>query len=470
MQDQDKKDTPQQPSQQDGKQDISASDADVVIDDLALDDDDFEFDDVDLVDDVIDDLDDDFSGDDDWDDFVDDETMEPPAPTKRTFLQKYFNLIVFGIVGTIGGLWFLNTMSQPPASQTENQAVAQHEQSQDSQSLANEDATSPVEAEEQPQGFLVNPQLLDDPVAFDESNANDDTIATMPRHANGNMVADGDEGLPMPTPIAPEEFVDIKDAVVNEVAAAPEELTDGVAVPEEAAAVKADMSAVNEKEPIDLLSEADIEPQQTALTFMSEDELPDIVEPAQDDAEILNPQASASAAPSGVQEIDNLNTRIDELEEQIFNNNDHLTKKIDQLSQILIGMEQKMEKTPDAQIGNAQKSTEVVLNSSKNLNNTVIQTQKTLKTPPLPRRKVAVRADTVSERTLAPQAPPRPSISSQWALRSAQPGRAIISSRGGNDFKTIETGQRVSGLGIVRSIGLENGRWVVRGTDSIISQ
>ena len=58
----------------------------------------------------------------------------------------------------------------------------------------------------------------------------------------------------------------------------------------------------------------------------------------------------------------------------------------------------------------------------------------------------------------------------QWVLRSAQPGRAVLAQKETGDFKTVEVGDHVAGLGRIRSIQVENGRWVVRGSSGSVSQ
>jgi len=58
----------------------------------------------------------------------------------------------------------------------------------------------------------------------------------------------------------------------------------------------------------------------------------------------------------------------------------------------------------------------------------------------------------------------------RWVLKSAQPGKAVIAVKGSHDMKNIEVGQRVSGLGRIKSIKVENGLWVVRGSNGRISQ
>lgn len=57
-----------------------------------------------------------------------------------------------------------------------------------------------------------------------------------------------------------------------------------------------------------------------------------------------------------------------------------------------------------------------------------------------------------------------------WILTSAQPGKATLRKAGGNDVISVEVGDSVSGLGRVISIGLEDGKWVVKATSGHVSQ
>lgn len=65
----------------------------------------------------------------------------------------------------------------------------------------------------------------------------------------------------------------------------------------------------------------------------------------------------------------------------------------------------------------------------------------------------------------------KPEISARdWILTSAQPGKATLRKAGGNDVISVEAGDSVSGLGRIVSIGLEDGKWVVKATSGRISQ
>ncbi len=58
----------------------------------------------------------------------------------------------------------------------------------------------------------------------------------------------------------------------------------------------------------------------------------------------------------------------------------------------------------------------------------------------------------------------------RWVLKSAQPGRAMVSRKGQVDTRVVDVGDSLTGLGQITAIHHENNRWVVRGTKGSISQ
>lgn len=57
-----------------------------------------------------------------------------------------------------------------------------------------------------------------------------------------------------------------------------------------------------------------------------------------------------------------------------------------------------------------------------------------------------------------------PPAVTKWILRSAQPGSAMLVPSGGGEMKTVAVGDTLSGIGRIKSIQMEGGRWVVQGT------
>jgi len=71
-------------------------------------------------------------------------------------------------------------------------------------------------------------------------------------------------------------------------------------------------------------------------------------------------------------------------------------------------------------------------------------------------------------------APPRaaasPPPAANWVLKAAQPGRAMVARAGEQQTYNIAVGDSLAGIGTVREIVLENGRWVVKGSVGRIAQ
>ena len=63
-----------------------------------------------------------------------------------------------------------------------------------------------------------------------------------------------------------------------------------------------------------------------------------------------------------------------------------------------------------------------------------------------------------------------PTVSSNWQLRGARTGEAMIGKEGQAEFKTVHVGDVVAGLGQILSISQVGGSWVVQGNAGKISQ
>lgn len=60
--------------------------------------------------------------------------------------------------------------------------------------------------------------------------------------------------------------------------------------------------------------------------------------------------------------------------------------------------------------------------------------------------------------------------SGKWVMRSAQPGKAVVSQEGSSDLRTVEVGDSLSGIGKITFIGLKDGHWIIQGTQNSISR
>lgn len=374
------------------------------------------------------DIDDDFD-DLDWDDFDDDEEeegtdensaapqspkepIEKPAPVnggERTFLQKHFNLIAITVGAIFIGGWLLLVMGGDDSGSPQ----------QSTEAPIIEDGNDQMQAE-QPQtpqdnsGFLSDQQKLQ---RFEEAAKRGDP--------------------PMPVPIAPTEEIDALTPL-------PEGQEGG--------------------------SDAD--------TVASLDE------PLfSDNAEI---KASAPAEP--VEQIDTMNN-VQPVQENAQSNAEieRLTKTNDTLNQELADIKDEMRKSEEefmqalqeknsnigilsenvSKLEREVKSLKSQLKEIKKAKAEAIQPAKTPDPAPKsaqPKPKPVVKAPT--PKTVAPQ----PRTPKNWVLRSAQPGKAIVSLENSSDTRTVQVGDKLDGIGQINAIGIENGKWIISGSSGKITQ
>lgn len=87
------------------------------------------------------------------------------------------------------------------------------------------------------------------------------------------------------------------------------------------------------------------------------------------------------------------------------------------------------------------------------------QAQKTVSAADTPKEATAPKPVSVS---------PQPHVTG-WALRSAQPGSAMVVPKAGGDMRTIRVGDSLSGLGRITAIELRGSKWVVQGTQGTLT-
>lgn len=89
-----------------------------------------------------------------------------------------------------------------------------------------------------------------------------------------------------------------------------------------------------------------------------------------------------------------------------------------------------------------------------------------------PEKAVSAKPETKPEPKPVVKTQQTPQVTSAdiWIMRSAQPGRAVLFNKNTSDFITVEAGKTLTGLGRIESIGLEDGKWVVKGTQGQVSQ
>jgi hypothetical protein len=87
-----------------------------------------------------------------------------------------------------------------------------------------------------------------------------------------------------------------------------------------------------------------------------------------------------------------------------------------------------------------------------------------------PARPQAPRAPAPVKRVVSDDEP-KPILRSNWELRSAQPGQAMVSTKNGKgDIRTVFVGDTLSGVGRITAITRTPSGWVVRGTTGTLHQ
>ncbi|HRC26964.1 MAG TPA: hypothetical protein PKX87_05995, partial [Alphaproteobacteria bacterium] len=64
----------------------------------------------------------------------------------------------------------------------------------------------------------------------------------------------------------------------------------------------------------------------------------------------------------------------------------------------------------------------------------------------------------------------RAPVAPRWEIRAIQPGVAWVAPPGGDDMQTVVVGGSLSGLGVIRSISVVEGSWVIEGTKGRLRQ
>ncbi len=61
-------------------------------------------------------------------------------------------------------------------------------------------------------------------------------------------------------------------------------------------------------------------------------------------------------------------------------------------------------------------------------------------------------------------------VKKEWVIRAAQAGKAVIYDKISTEMKSIEVGDTVTGLGLIKSIKMLDGQWVIQGTKNKLTQ
>lgn len=92
--------------------------------------------------------------------------------------------------------------------------------------------------------------------------------------------------------------------------------------------------------------------------------------------------------------------------------------------------------------------------------------------PPSPKKiiKTAIEKDGVLIKDTPPIPKNKIKRHAVWVIRAAQPGKAVIYDKNSKETKSIEINDMLNGIGRIKSIQLENGKWLILGTSGKIQQ
>ena len=430
----------------------------------------------DINDKIEDDFEDDFEVDEDFDDGFeedwhgeDEDDGEPlnaidavdnpkaAASGDKTFLQKFFIPIVVLVIALFGGLFFLGQSllgGGDPSEPIEHVQIP--ESTSDTDTASAETAQQPISSE------IVQPVS--------------DVLPELPE-ANNNNTADLDEQALRPMPGDTDtdqsfELVDLdaeladstEDSMSDDALALVDDSTDlaieetndiETTLGEDAADAIHDIGEVPALIPNEVL---EVEPEQDEVT----ETVAAVISTPEENSmpQDIKPEPEPVATPIATDmvnkdELDKLANENIELENEIKAQE----TTIEALRSEIDSLKKDLEMAKNAQV----KAAEMTVKSAST------DPAPTPVTSPVdaiqtPKHEIAKSPVTKTQ----PRKAVRKSVT--WVLKSAQPGKATIAEAGSGDLKTIEIGQKVVGLGQIRSIQIENGLWVVRGSKKTVSQ
>lgn len=367
----------------------------------------------------------DFS-DESWDEFDDEPTgkksTEPAvssAPKKKTFVQKYFNFIVIGIVLIGAGLFLLGRGGGNTTLPVADEAMIDPNAPAEMAADANPPMPAPIDSA--PEAVPVDPNA--------DPNAVPDTLTPMPGSEQLAQAPAPAADLPLPVPAEPEPAPLQSDGS-----------PDAAAVPVEP--VVSDTPPAPLPVPVDIAQQA--APAELAPAPLS--------------------------VPDNSAELQAANTKVTELEQTLAKTRSEMeakvseaNQKIEALNATIKELEEKLSDVSSNAAEAAKQAAEKAAEEATREANLKAAAATTAQAP-APKKAEAKPAPVASK--------PAPASSKAvvWILRSAGPGWATLSSQTTGETRAVAVGEQVEGLGKINSIANENGRWTVRGSRGVVSR
>ncbi len=206
---------------------------------------------------------------------------------------------------------------------------------------------------------------------------------------------------------------------------------------------------------------ADASPDVAPVAMPSDTPPPDFSAPQEEKARIVasTQQEEAQTPPAVQTQINQLSSRMDSLDRKLDDilaaQNGSGGSDLSRIESTLQRLEKRIE-----DIATSKPAPQASSGSKSSTSASASSAKSTAKSP------IRKASAPKSSRSAAPK-----NVSSNWSLRGASPGEALISKKGSSSsIHTVRIGDSVAGLGTVQFIGIDGGRWVVRTTGGTLSQ
>lgn len=431
--------------------------------------DDFDLDELDDLDGDFDDL-----ADESWDEYDESMPNEGAAPIqKKTFLQKNFNLIVVGIVVAgacifAAGQYFSAGESISPAVQPSSLPAAEapqtgqfdiaetQQQNDDALDISPDLPPVPLPMETDinegaEQIGLIFEEPDDDLFSEEGALAEDNALTPLP----GSFINESESPQDRPEETSETLFDDSLqlDAAAETPSADPFLADDINASIDD---VEQDYSDLDDESLDELLNQYE---EDLSLSLAEQEDEVSVtgigIEESNDES------LSDISGNEGASTDANIDAIRADFEQQLSNRDveiDALNRSIASLEQKVIELESTTKAQADALKQEKMKLSEA---TAKIQAKAKVEAEKTVALPPKTNRVKAAKPRNIQKKNIQKKS---------WVLRSAQPGKALISVEGSNDMRSIEVGDTLRPIGRVTSISPVDGRWVVQGTKGQINQ
>lgn len=429
---------------------------------------------------------DDSFADEDWDSYDesadagdDDDAVDAPAKKK----SSHFNKIVIGIAVLIGAGMLVMQMGQGPATDSAQNTQTPPEMAA-TQPVGSPDvmpapaaAPPPVPLERtaenaapQPApaegGFLSNPDNLA-ALERDIAKTYNETELVSTAHDDGSNAVIP----PMPNSITPEPAplaaeAPIRMPNVNEILKqpAPDSLTDALT---DSPANSLDDPSANDDQ---LLAGQDqpVSPAAPAPVMTAPETAPLAATP--DAALAVETMTDPGAVTALNEKLDLLLQRLDRMESDLSGLKESVAANdnaadLARLQNTVTALEQKMASQPTAPAKAAERQPE-----KRETPQRAEEPESVAPKPQILGGASTANPEAAAPAAASPVAKKAPQATTQWVLKGAQPGRAMVSRPGESDMRSVAVGDSLPGIGRITAISYENGRWLVQGTQGAVRQ